>query len=180
MSEFARMTTSKKTKSLSSDTTPEAVQPSRFRMRFGLATTLLGMIVFLIGARPAIFFLDRSLDVGFIQIAVFLVGLALICLGGNISLMVFWRNGQRSIAADIGQRLIATGYVIAVFSGMADIFGLGTRPPPVYVPYFGPLQAIGVEIGEVIILVGFLLLAPFFRGRSKSERSEEKQIRKQQ
>jgi hypothetical protein len=159
------MNNSKKEKSLSPDTTPEAAVPSRFRVRFGLITTILGFIVFMIGVRPALFSLDRSPVVGFVQIAVFLVGLAMICVGGYISLMVFWQNNQRTIAADIGQRLVATGYVIAVFSGMADVFGLGTRPPPDYVPYFGPLQAIGVEIGQAIIVVGFLLLVPFVRGR---------------
>ncbi|MBA4379481.1 MAG: hypothetical protein C0393_02135 [Anaerolinea sp.] len=155
------MTTSKKKKTISPDTPPEAAIPSPVRIRLGLTMTLLGFIVFMIGARPALFSLDRSVVVGFVQIAVFLVGLAMICLGGYISLMVFWRNGQRSIAADIGQRLVATGYVIAVFSGMADIFGLGTRPPPVYVPYFGPLQAVGVEVGQAIIVVGFLMLIPY-------------------
>jgi len=159
------MNNSEKEKSLSPDTTPEAAVPSRFRVRFGLITTILGFIVFMIGVRPALFSLDRSPVVGFVQIAVFLVGLAMICVGGYISLMVFWQNNQRTIAADIGQRLVATGYVIAVFSGMADVFGLGTRPPPDYVPYFGPLQAIGVEIGQAIIVVGFLLLVPFVRGR---------------
>ena len=164
------MTTSKKDKSLSLDTTPETAIPSRFRVRFGLITTILGFIIFLIGVRPGFFFLDRSPVVGFVQIAVFLVGLAMICVGGYISLMAFWQNGQRTIAADIGQRLVVTGYVIAVFSGMADVFGLGTRPPPDYVPYFGPLQAIGVEIGQAIIVVGFLLLVPFL----KREKTEEK------
>ena len=164
------MKNSKKEKSLSPDTTPEAAVPSRFRVRLGLSVTLLGFIVFLVGARPGLFFLDRSPVVGFIQIAVFLVGLALICVGGYISLMVCWQNSQRTIAADIGQRLVATGYVIAVFSGMADVFGLGTRPPPDYVPYFGPLQAIGVEIGQAIIVVGFLLQVPFL----KREKTEEK------
>jgi len=164
------MTTSKKDKSLSLDTTPETAIPSRFRVRFGLITTILGFIIFLIGVRPGFFFLDRSPVVGFVQIAVFLVGLAMICVGGYISLMAFWQNGQRTIAVDIGQRLVVTGYVIAVFSGMADVFGLGTRPPPDYVPYFGPLQAIGVEIGQAIIVVGFLLLVPFL----KWEKTEEK------
>jgi len=162
------MRTSEKDKSLSPDTTPEAALPSRFRVRFGLTTTILGFIVFMVGARPALFSLDRSPVVGFVQIAVFLVGLAPICLGGYVSLMAFWRNGQRTIAADIGQRLVATGYVIAVFSGMADVFGLGTRPPPDFVPYFGPLQATGVEIGQAIIVVGFLLLVPFIRGRHQN------------
>jgi len=161
------MTTSEKDKSLSLDTTPETAIPSRFRVRFGLITTILGFIVFMIGVRPGLFFLDRSPVVGFVQIAVFLVGLAMICVGGYVSLMAFWQNGQRTIAADIGQRLVATGYVIAVFSGMADVFGLGTRPPPDYVPYFGPLQAIGVEIGQAIIVVGFLLLVPFLKWEMK-------------
>ncbi|PJH76592.1 MAG: hypothetical protein CO064_00395, partial [Anaerolineae bacterium CG_4_9_14_0_8_um_filter_58_9] len=80
------MKTSEKEKSLSPDTTPEAA-PSRFRVRLGLSVTLLGFIVFLVGARPELFFLDRSPVVGFVQIAVFLVGLALICMGGYVSLM---------------------------------------------------------------------------------------------
>ena len=43
---------------------------------------------------------------------------------------------------------------------MADIFGFGSQPLPA-VPYFGPLQAAGVEFGEIIIAVGFLLLIPY-------------------
>jgi len=155
------MKNSKIKKKLSPDANPEVVLPSRFWVRLGLSVTLLGFIVFMVGARPALFSLDRSPVVGFVQISVFLVGLAAICVGGYICLTSFWRNGGRTIAADIGSRLVATGYVIAVFSGMADVFGLGTRPPPDYVPYFGPLQAIGVEIGQAIIVVGFLLLVPF-------------------
>ena len=49
--------------------------------------------------------------------------------------------------------------VVAVFAGMADVFGLGSQPFP-KVPLFGPLQALGVQIGEVIIAIGFLLLIP--------------------
>jgi hypothetical protein len=133
--------------------------PSRLRIRSGLFLVLLGLLVFLIGARPALFDLDRSPVVGFVQIAVFLVGLALVCIGGYIALMAFWRNGSRTIPADIGSRLVATGYVVAVFSGMADVFGFGTQLRP-RVPLFGPWQAMGVQIGEVLIAIGFLLLIP--------------------
>ena len=35
-----------------------------------------------------------------------------------------------TIAADIGIRMVATGYVIAVFCGMADVFGFGTQLRP--------------------------------------------------
>jgi hypothetical protein len=135
------------------------------RVRTGLFLVLFGLLTFLIGARPSIFALDRSPVVGFVQIAVFLVGLAIICIGGYVSLMAFWRNGDRTIPADIGSRLVVTGYVVAVFSGMADVFGLGSHGFP-KVPFFGPWQAAGVQIGELIIAVGFLLLIPH-KGRKK-------------
>jgi hypothetical protein len=50
--------------------------------------------------------------------------------------------------------------LIAVFSGMADVFGFGSEPGPM-VPFFGPWQARGVEVGEIVIAVGFLLLIPY-------------------
>ncbi|WP_299025198.1 hypothetical protein [uncultured Thermanaerothrix sp.] len=133
---------------------------SRSRIRLGLLLTLIGFLVFLIGARPGLFSLDRSPVIGFVQIAVFLIGLAIICLGGYIALMALWKNRQPSIAADIGLRLVSTGYVVAVFAGMADVFGIGSHPLP-GVPYFGPWQAVGVEIGQAIIALGFLLLIPY-------------------
>src|SRR5512137_655307 len=148
------------TSSISPDTSPQNI-PSRWRIRAGLLMTLFGLIIFLLGARPALFGLDRSPVVGFVQIAVFLVGLAIICLGGYICLMAYWKNGNRTIPADIGTRLVTTGYLIAVFSGMADVFGFGTQMWP-KVPYFGPWQAIGVQIGEAVIAIGFVLLIPPF------------------
>ncbi len=144
---------------LSPDTSPVNL-PSRMRIRVGLFLTLFGFLVFLLGARPGLFGLDRSPVVGFVQIAVFLVGLAIICLGGYVTLTAFWRKVERSIAADIGSRLVATGYVIAVFAGMADVFGMGTQTLP-RVPFFGPWQSTGVQIGQAIICIGLLLLIPF-------------------
>jgi hypothetical protein len=142
----------------SPETSTESL-PSRWRIRSGLFMTILGLIIFLVGARPGIFGVDRSPVVGFVQIAVFLVGLAIICLGGYVSMMAFWKNGDRTIPADIGTRLVTTGYVIAVFSGMADVFGFGNEMWP-RVPFFGRWQAAGVQIGEAVIAIGFLLLLP--------------------
>lgn len=141
------------------DTSLDGV-PSRTRLRQGMALAIFGFLVFLLGAQPGWFGLDRSPVVGFVQIAVFLVGLAIICLGGYAGLMAFWRNGNRTIVADIGSRLVATGYVIAIFAGMADVFGFGTQTFP-RVPTFGPWQSIGVQIGEAVIAVGFLFMIPF-------------------
>ena len=129
------------------------------RIRVGLVIVILGLVIFILGAEPALFGLDRSPVLGFVQIAVFLIGLAMICMGGYFTLNALWNGRQKTIAADFGLRLVSTGYVIAVFSGMADVFGFGNHPFP-KIPYFGPWQGFGVMIGELIIVVGFLLLVP--------------------
>jgi hypothetical protein len=136
------------------------------RVRFGLAVVILGLLVFTLGADPALFNLDRSPIVGFVQIAVFLVGLAMICLGGYITLNTLWNGKEKTIPADIGYRLVSTGYVIAVASGMADVFGFGSQPYPA-IPYFGTWQASGVILGEIVIIVGFILLIPFTNSTNK-------------
>jgi hypothetical protein len=130
------------------------------RIRFSLTMVALGLLIFIIGAKPNWFGWDGNPVVGFIQIVVFLIGLALICLGGYIGLSALWGREQRSILADIGLRLVATGYVISVFAGLADVFGMGTQAVP-KTPYFGPWQAGGVLIGQFVIAVGFLMVVPY-------------------
>lgn len=141
-------------------TSEPAFRISYLRIRFSLITVSMGSFIFAVGAKPNWFDVDRSPVVGFIQIAVFLLGLALICMGGYVGLSALWGNEQRSIIADIGSRLVGTGYVIAVFTGMADVFGLGTQPLP-NVPYFGPWQAGGVLIGQAVIAIGLLMIIPY-------------------
>jgi len=138
---------------------PKEHRPGSRRSIGGMVIALMGFFVFLLGASPELFGLDRSPVIGFVQIAVFLIGLGLICLGGYISLISLWIGRQRTIAADIGLRLVATGYVIAVASGMADVFGIGSEPWPI-TPIFGQWQTIGVLVGQAVIVVGFLLLLP--------------------
>ncbi len=130
-----------------------------FRVRTGLVFLVLGLLLFILGVKPGWFGLDRSPVVGFVQITVFLIGLAFICMGGYVSLNALWNGTEKTIAADIGFRLISTGYVISVTSGMADVFGFGNQPFPL-IPYFGPWQATGVMLGEIIIMIGFILLIP--------------------
>jgi hypothetical protein len=125
----------------------------------GVILTLLGFFVYVLGAAPEFFGLDRSPVVGFVQITVFLAGLGLICIGGYICLTTLWRGHQRSISADIGLRLVMTGYVISVASGMADVFGLGNQPWP-QIPSFGFWQSTGVLIGQGIIVIGFIMMIP--------------------
>src|SRR3990172_7158968 len=107
------------------------------RKRTGIGIALLGLLIFLLGARPELFGVDRSPVIGFIQIEVFLAGL--------------------------GARLVGTGYVIALASGMADVFGLGTRPLP-SVPFFGYWQGFGVLAGQIVMIIGFVMMSPFWAG----------------
>jgi hypothetical protein len=139
--------------------TEQIYQNGQRRTHIGLVTTVLGFFIFLLGAEPGLFNLDRSPVVGFVQIAVFLVGLAIICVGGYFSLSTLWNGSPKTIIADVGLRLVATGYVISVTSGMADIFGFGNQPWP-EIPQFGIWQVWGVIIGEAVIILGFILMIP--------------------
>jgi len=133
---------------------------SYLRIRFSLISVGVGLFIFAVGAKPIWFGWNRASVVGFVQIAVLLVGLGLICLGGYVGLSALWGKEQRSIVADFGLRLIGTGYVITVFAGLADVFGMGAQTLPDN-PYFGPLQASGVLIGQFVIATGFLMLIPY-------------------
>jgi len=148
--------------------------PGKYPIRsiqIGLIVAVGGFVILLIGARPELFLLDRSPVLGFIQIGVILFGLGLICLGGYAALKSLWKGNQLSIAAELGVRFISTGYVIAVFTGLADIIGLGSHPTPDFIPYFGEWQARGVQIAEGFIAVGLLMMipysqTPFFRSQT--------------
>jgi hypothetical protein len=146
-------------------TAPLPDDPITPRARAGMLVTWIGLFIFAIGTKPNYFGLDRSPVVGFVQIIVFLFGLALICLGGYISLHALWWNRERTITSDIGSRLVATGFVFCTFAGLADIFGMGSHPFP-QIPYFGTWQATGVLIGQGIIALGFLMMIPFY-GKQK-------------
>ena len=86
---------------------------------------------------------------------------------------------RSSIAAEMGVRLISTGYVIAIFCGLADIIGLGSHPTPEFIPYFGEWQARGIQIAEGFIAIGMLLMLPItenplFRTQPPTENKPEK------
>jgi hypothetical protein len=137
------------------------------RIRISLITVFGGFLLFMIGAKPDWFGWDRSEVVGFVQIALFLAGLAIICLGGYVGMLTLWWGYERTIISEIGTRLAATGFVVAVFAGMADIFGMGSQSFP-QTPYFGPWQATGVLIGQGIIALGFILFIPFHPKKANS------------
>lgn len=131
------------------------------RRRFGVAIGAFGLLIFLLGAEPGLFGLFRSETIGSVQITIFTFGLGLLVLGGSLALGALWPVGIRTITADLGLRIAWTGYVIALASAMADVIGLGTRPLVTSTPFFGYWQERGVLVGEVVIILGFLMMIPY-------------------
>jgi hypothetical protein len=123
-----------------------------------MTITLMGLFIFLIGVEPDLLALDRSPTVGFVQIGVWLFGLAILLLGAYASVRVV-RNGRpNSLRADIGVRLIATGYVVAAVASLADFLSIGSHHMPNV--YFGPIQTLGLILGVLTSLVGVLFYWP--------------------
>lgn len=140
-----------------------------FRRRAGILLIILGVALAVIGIQPSLFGVDRSPITGFVQITVFLIGMGVLCVGGHMALASLWNGYQKTIAADIGVRLVATGYVVVVGSAMADIFGFGSQTMPIFIPSFGDWQKLGVLIGQFIIAAGFLLMMPWKQGLEESQ-----------
>ena len=143
----------------------------KFQVRVGLTGILLGFLTLLIGLRPDLFGLDRGRYIGFVQIIVILLGIGLMTLSATGLLIAFWNGGPKSLRADFGTRIIATGYVICAFTALADAFGFGTNPLP-YV-LLGTLQSRGVMIGIFVICIGLFLLI-----RPKKYLPKEQKVRK--
>jgi len=133
---------------------------SHLRLKIGLALSILGVIIFVIGVRPDFFNLAHNQTIGYIQLTVLSIGLVILSLGGCVTLLWLWKNQEISIVADFGWRLVCTGTVIAVASALADLWGFGTQPQIDYV-CFGPWQEIGVLLGQLLIAIGFLMIVPW-------------------
>jgi hypothetical protein len=138
----------------------------RTRSQLGLTLSFFGFTIVIFGLKPEVFGLSSSLSVGFAQILTFLVGLGVLIWGSTIALSAFWPKGSQSLMADFGLRVIATGYIICVFTGLADAFGFGTNPLPDV--FMGGLQRQGVIIGMGIVLIGLLMMVRFKKFRDPS------------
>jgi hypothetical protein len=138
----------------------------RVRSQFGLTLSFIGFALLIFGLKPEVFGLSSSLSVGFAQILTFLVGLGVLIWGATVVLSAYWPRGQQSLLADFGLRVIATGYMICIFTGLADAFGFGTNPLPDV--YMGGLQRRGVIIGMSVVLIGLLMMIRYKKQRKPS------------
>jgi len=123
-----------------------------------MTVVLLGLFIFLIGIAPDLIGMDRSPVVGFVQVGVWLTGLAALLLGTYLTIRVIRNGRNQTLRADVGVRLMATGYVVAAAASLADFIGIGSHTLPGLV--FGHLQVLGLVLGVLVSLVGVVLFWP--------------------
>jgi hypothetical protein len=123
-----------------------------------MTLVLFGLLIFIIGVNPNILGLDRSPVVGFVQIGVWLTGLAVLLIGATLTIRVVRNNHPNSLRSEIGLRLIATGYVFSAAASFADFLGIGTHNLPAI--SYGPLQVGGLVFGVMVSLLGVVLYWP--------------------
>jgi uncharacterized membrane protein len=140
------------------------------RARRWMTIVLLGLFIFVIGVQPDILGLNRSLTVGFVQIGVWLTGLAILLLAAYATVRVVRNGKENSLRADIGTRLLATGYVVAAVASLADFIGVGAQQMPFIT--FGPVQVIGLVVGVVLSLLGIILYWPRRKGTPEADSEE--------
>ena len=127
--------------------------------RLWMTVMLIGLLIFMVGIQPDLIGMNRSVTVGFVQIGAWLTGLAILLLAAYSTVRVV-RNGKtNSLRADIGIRLIATGYVVAAVGSLADFIGVGAHRMPVI--YFGHIQMIGLVTGVLLSMLGVILYMPW-------------------
>lgn len=103
--------------------------------------------------------LGKTPEFGALQMAAFLGGIT--CLTFAMYLYLYSlrpSNAPRSLQADVGVRLSATGLVLAFTSGFADLFSIGTHVSPAFArPFVGPLQIAGLVLGLAAVVAGMIL-----------------------
>jgi hypothetical protein len=126
---------------------------------------LLGLLVFAIGVQPDLIGMNLSPIVGFVQVGTWLTGLAMVLVAAYATVRMVRNARPTTLRADVGLRLIATGYVIAATASVADFIGIGSHSLPGV--HFGLVQLTGLVAGVLTSLLGVVLYWP--RGRDRWE-----------
>lgn len=135
-------------------------QPSRqFLNIVVLLLFLVGNVLVILSLAAEILGLDLTPGFGIVQMLQLLIGLTLLTLAGFLHMYSLRSpDTPRSLQADIGIRLAATGLVFAFVSGLADLMGIGTHVEPAFErPFVGPLQLGGLIVGIISITLGMIL-----------------------
>lgn len=131
---------------------------------------LIGVILSVLSLGAELLGLDITPGFGVVQMFQLLLGLTCLTLAGFLYLTSLQPpDAPRSLQADIGIRLAATGLVFTYASGFSDLIGIGTHIQPDFDrPFVGPLQLGGLVLGGGVIVAGMLLYHTSRRRRDTS------------
>jgi uncharacterized membrane protein len=143
---------------------------TRVEVALSLALFILGLILSVIALGAELLGLDLTPGFGVVQMLQLLIGLTFLTIAGYLRIHSLRPNdAPRSLQADIGIRLGATGLVLAYVCGLADLVGIGTHLQPAFGrPYVGILQMGGLILGVLMIAAGLLL---YYTSRGSRESS---------
>ncbi|MBK6325419.1 MAG: hypothetical protein IPF56_05670 [Chloroflexi bacterium] len=114
----------------------------RLQRRSALAFAVLGILLCTISLGAELLGLEFTPGFGAVQMMQLLFGITCLTVAGFLYLRTLHAaNAPRSLQADIGVRLAATGLVFIYVAGFADLIGIGTHVDPKFArPFVGPLQ----------------------------------------
>jgi hypothetical protein len=132
---------------------------TQIEVALSLVLAVIGIILSLLSLGAEILGLDLTPGFGIVQMFQLLLGLTLLTIAGYIRIHSLRSSDTpRSLQADIGIRLGATGLVFAYVSGISDLIGIGTHVEPLFGrPFVGPLQLGGLLVGVLMITAGLIL-----------------------
>jgi hypothetical protein len=126
-----------------------------------MTLALAGLLIFLVGLDPDLIGMNRSPAVGFVQVGVWLTGLAILFVAAALAIKVIRNSHPTTLLNDVGLRLTATGYVVAAAASLADFIGIGSHAIPTLV--FGKIQVAGLAVGILLGVIGLVLYWPWPR-----------------
>ncbi len=121
--------------------------------------SLLGVLFILFALFADWVGLDITPGFGVVQMVSLLLGITSLTIVLFLLLKAHRSVGTgKSLQADIGWRLAATGLLFVYVTGLADLIGIGTHTGPDFTrPFLGPLQLSGFVLGVSTILIGAFL-----------------------
>ncbi len=125
----------------------------------GIALGALGAMICFMGLFPGVTGAEPTAGIGLVQVAMVLLGYALLILGALTYLkFTFFLNVPATLPQQIGTRLALTGMLFAGLAGMADILGFGTHIRDEQgLLFFGRLQMIGILASFALSSLGVLV-----------------------
>lgn len=151
---------------MSSDKSSKTV---RLRRNVTLILFGIGLIFTALSLGAEFLGLDITPGFGMVQMFQLLLGITALTAALFFHINTLRQESERSLQADIGVRLAATGLVFAYVTGLSDLIRIGTHVEPQFErPFVGPLQLGGLALAVVVIIIG---LALYYTSRGTRQKS---------